>query len=305
MEMVTRYTRKSLTWVDLTSPTGGEVRALMDEFDIHPIIADELLSPSIKQKAEIKDSHLYLVIHVPMFRDGRVGTTQEVDFIVGRNVLITTRYEAVDKLHAFAKEFERDTMLGHASTGPLGSHLLFHMIEWLYRDLSDELDTMREVLERIEERIFRGKEKEMVFELSNSSRAILDFRRALLPHKELLASIELMGGKLFGADFAFYARTLQGHQAKLFAQLEQLRDLLLELRGTNDSLLSTKQNETMRILTIMALLTFPLALFVAIFDIDAKYNPIIGLPYDFWIIVGAVIVAACLMLWYFKHKRWL
>ncbi len=303
--MLTRYNRKNLTWIDLVSPTGGEVRGLMEEFDIHPLIADELLSPSTKQKAEVRGNHLYMVMHVPTFRSGRVGPTQEIDFIVGRNFLITTRYESFDRLHAFAKEFERDSMLGHTPTGPLGSHLLFHMAEWLYRDINDELDTVRGVLERIEERIFRGREKEMVFELSGASRAILDFRRALLPHKELLGSLELSGGQIFGADFAFFARTLQGRQGKIFSQLEELRDLLLELRGTNDSLLSTKQNETMRILTIMALLTFPLSLFVAIFDINAVHNPIIGLPYDFWIIVGVVIVSACLMLWYFKHKRWL
>ncbi len=303
--MVTRYTRKSLTWVDLTSPTGVEVRALLEEFDIHPIIADELLSPSTKQKAEVRGSHLYMVMHVPTFRDGRIGTTQEIDFIAGKNVLITTRYQSVDRLHSFAKEFERDSMLGHSSTGPLGSHLLFHMIEWLYRDMAEELETVRGVLERIEERIFVGKEKEMVFELSNASRALLDFGRALLPHRELLGSLELVGGRLWGADFAFYARTLQGHQTKLTTQLEQLRDLLTELRGTNDSLLTTKQNETMRVLTIMALLTFPLSLFVAIFDIDADYNPIVGLPYDFWIVVGIVVLAALLMLWYFRHKKWL
>jgi hypothetical protein len=41
---------------------------------------------------------------------------------------------------------------------------------------------------------------------------------------------------------------------------------LHELRETNNSLLTTKQNETMRVLTGMALLTFPLTLFVTISD---------------------------------------
>jgi len=82
-------------------------------------------------------------------------------------------------------------------------------------------------------------------------------------------------------------------------------DFLHELRETNNSLLSTKQNETMRVLTIMALLTFPLALFVAIFDINATSNPIIGLPYDFWIIVGAVVSVGIAMFAFFKHKKWL
>ncbi len=82
-------------------------------------------------------------------------------------------------------------------------------------------------------------------------------------------------------------------------------DTLHELRETNNSLLSTKENETMRVLTIMALLTFPLSLMVAILQIDTVHNPIRGLPYDFWIILGTVIVTGTCMVVYFKHRGWL
>ena len=54
----------------------------------------------------------------------------------------------------------------------------------------------------------------------------------------------------------------------------------------------------------MALLTFPLALVVAILGIDSPYNPIHGQPYDFWIIIGIVIVLGTCMVAYFKHKNW-
>ena len=76
---------------------------------------------------------------------------------------------------------------------------------------------------------------------------------------------------------------------------------LHELRETNNSLLTTKQNETMKVLTLMALVTFPLSLLVAIFDLNAKNNPITDIPYGFWFIVGMVIFFGTLMLWYFKR----
>lgn len=60
----------------------------------------------------------------------------------------------------------------------------------------------------------------------------------------------------------------------------------------------------MRVLTIMALLTFPLALVVSILEIDSVYNPIKGMQYDFWVIVGIVIVLGTCMIAYFKHKNW-
>ena len=300
--MITRHNHKNLSWVDLVSPTPEEVRALTEEFDLHPFMAEELLRPSVKQKAETHGEQLYVVLHFP---SGRGTKEQEVDFIVGKHFLITNHYESINPMHSFSKSFEMNSLLGHGGTSDHGGHLLCLMIRRFYHELTEDIDALRANLNRIEDRIFIGKEQEMVFDISRTSRSILDFRRALVPHKDILASLELVGGRLFGQDFAFYARTLQGDHLKVFSLLDELRDTVQELRDTNDSLLTTKQNETMRVLTIMALLTFPLSLFVAIFDINAKHNPIIGIPYDFWIIVGTVVLAAGLMLWYFRHKRWL
>ena len=80
---------------------------------------------------------------------------------------------------------------------------------------------------------------------------------------------------------------------------------LHELRETNNSLLTTKQNETMRVLTIMALLTFPLALLVAILNINSVSNPVFGMKNGFWFIVTTVVGSGAIMIWYFKHKGWL
>jgi len=78
-----------------------------------------------------------------------------------------------------------------------------------------------------------------------------------------------------------------------------------ELRETNNSLLTTKENETMRVLTLMALLIFPLDLIVTILETDSPYNPVKGPPYDFWIILGGVIMVGLCMVMYFRHKKWL
>ena len=56
--MLTRYAQRNLTWIDLVAPSAAEVRALMTEFDIDPVIAEELTSPSPKSKAEHRGGQL-------------------------------------------------------------------------------------------------------------------------------------------------------------------------------------------------------------------------------------------------------
>lgn len=303
--MLERRTHRNIEWIDLAPPSSEDVRVLMKEFGVHPLIADELLTPSVRQKTERYGDFLYLVLHIPSYSASRAHVEQEIDFVVGKRSVITAHYEEIENLRAFARAFETNALLDQSPLGSHGGHLLYLMVQRLYRGLHDELEYIRTELTRIEERIFDGKEKEMVTEISRTSRIILDFRRTLAPHKEMLASLEVAGSRLFGQEFAFYARLLQSEYLKVENGLAELKDSILELRETNNSLLSTKQNEIMKVLTIMAFVTFPLTLVSSIFGMNTNYLPIVGLRGDFWYVIGIMLVLGASFFSYFKYKRWL
>ena len=70
-------------------------------------------------------------------------------------------------------------------------------------------------------------------------------------------------------------------------------------------MVSTKQNEVMKGLAIMAFVTFPLSLIATIFGMNTHYLPIVGMRGDFWVIIGAMLFLTACFFWYFKRKRWL
>ena len=293
-----------MTWVDVVAPTPAEVRALMQEFNLDPAVAQELTSPSAKSKVERCEDTLYLVLHFPALRALHQRTEQEIDFVIGKNFLLTVRYENVDPLHFFAKSFEAQSVLGRG-TAQHGGHLFVALTQSLYRSLSAECDAQHQRLDEIEDQIFRGREREMVARISQTARIIHDFHRILAPHHEMLQSLEPAGEKLFGAGFSYHVRTVVGEYDRLLHTLERLREWLSELRETNNSLLSLKQNDIMKNLTIMAFTTFPLTLVSSLFAIDARHRPIIGMEYDFWILLGLMLVLGLLFFTFFKYKKWL
>lgn len=301
--MLARYAQQTLVWVDLVAPTPQELRAVMAEFELHPTIVEELHAPSVKSKVERLDNCLYLVLHFPALRShGRAE--QEIDFVLGKNYLITVRYENVDPLHHFAKAFEVDTVLGHAGAQH-GGHLFVSMVRSLYRSLMSECDILRGKLDDIEDMIFRGHEREMVARISAAGRIVHDFRRTLVNHQEMLASLEAPGERLWGAAFPYHMRAVLAEEARVRHSLEHLREWLAELRETNNSLLSLKQNDVMKNLTIMAFTTFPLTLFSSLFAIEARDVPILGMEGDFWIIIGIMLSCALAFFAFFKYKKWL
>jgi magnesium transporter len=307
--MLTRYAQQNLTWVDLVAPTPEEVRSLMKEFELDPLIAEELLMPSFKPKVERRGDAIFVILHFPVLRMGAsMGSAkrpeQEVDFIVGKHFLITTRYETIDPLHSFAKAFEVQSVLGRGAATH-GGHLLAAMVRRLYEGLGAECDNVHRHLLDIEEHIFNGDERRMVIELSYTGRTIHDFRQSLLPHREMLESLEPVGSRFFGAEYAYYARELMGVYERVERSLDNLYGSLNELRATNDSLLNTKQNEIMKTLTVLAFLFLPLTFITGLFGMNTVSDPIIGGKGDFWILVGMMAALAICFFVYFKKKNWL
>ncbi len=303
--MITRYTHKNLTWVDLESPTQNEVRDIMAEFAINPLAADELLTPTLKPKVDVYPNFIYMILHFPVSKHTHTDEqNQEVDFMVGKDFLITTRYDTVDPIHKFSKVFEVNSILDKSDMGTHAGYLLFYMMKKLYKAIGHELEYMENALDDIEEQIFNDQEREMVIEISKVTRELLNFKQALAAHKDVLASFDAAGKQFFGDAFAYHLRTIIGEYYRVESELKFHAETATELRETNNSLLSTKQNEVMKVLTIMAFVAFPLTLIASIFGMNSTL-PIVGQENDFLVILGIMVLTALLFFGYFKYKKWL
>lgn len=302
--MLTRYGQKDAVWIDLVQPTPTEVRSLMREFGIDPLIAEELLVPSYKPKVERRGEVVYAIFHFPLLRGLGERQEQEIDFVIGKQFLITTRYGTVDPLHALAQAFEVNTVLGRPMNHLNGGHLFTSMAKALYEALLTQSHTITRRLEDIEDRIFSGSERQMVIELSHTGRIIHDFRDALAPHREMLASLEPVSTRLFGPEFGYYLRDLLGTEERVERAVENLHNSLVELRETNNSLLSTKQNEVMKTFTVMAFIFLPLTFIGQLFGMSLSV-PLAENPYAFWMVLGVMCTVGFSIFLYFKHKGWL
>ena len=302
--MITRYSHKNLTWVDLESPTQDEVRSIMNEFHINPLAADELLAPTLKPKVDTYENFIYLILHFPAFKHSNtLNQNQEVDFVIGKNFLITARYDTIDPIHKFSKVFEVNSILDKSDMGTHAGYLFFYMIKKLYKAISHELEFLENSLDEIEEQIFRDREREMVVEISKVSRQLLNFKQALVAHKDVLSSFEAAGKSFFGTAFSYHLRTIVGEYYKVENEIKFNVETATELRETNNSLLSTKQNEVMKTLTLMSFIALPLTFIASIFGMNIEL-PLIGAESDFYIILGIMGAIAIPLFLFFRFKRW-
>ncbi len=304
--MITTIKHNNITWVNIEAPTSKEITEIAGEFNIHPLIAEELMSPTVRSKVDAYQDSLYLILHFPIYDPAsQTSVSHEVDFVIGKNFLITSEYLCFEPLKELIKDSQSQKAFRDKYFEKHPGLLLFYIIKELYEFSLRQLDHVHIKISRIEEHIFNGEEKKMVKNISLIKRDVLDFRRAIYSHDTVLKSFEEHSREIFGQSFAPYLDALNGELAKVRNITESNKETIEALQETNESLLSNKTSETMKTLTILAFITFPLTLFSNIFSMNAVFMPIIGHPFDFWIIVGVMAVATIGMLFFFKKKKWL
>jgi magnesium transporter len=307
--MISTYKNKKTIWIDLENPTKEEVRSVMEQYNLSPEIAEDLLDPTIRTRADFYPDLTYFVLHFPIHNHKKHHRfdkrNEEIDFILSKDFLITIHYSPIDTLISFSKSLEADTVLKHDHITQNPGILFVHLLDKMYTVIQDKIEEIKTTLSIYEENIFNGKEKEMVFELSTLNRVLIYFKESLMSHKEIFNIFESISLKMYEKDFEKYINHLFREYHKSVQSLEAVKAYVDELRETNNSLLSTKQNEVMKLLAIVSFITFPLTLISSIFGMNTAYLPLVGGDQDFLIIMTIMTITAIGFFLFFKKKKWL
>jgi magnesium transporter len=303
--MLKKQSYKAITWVNSESPTKDEARSLMEEFDLSPEVAQDILLPTFKDKIHIYKDYIYLVLHFPAFKHTHNKShRQEIDFVIGKNFIITNCYENIDAMEKYAKIFEVNSILDKNKSDMGPGELFLAIMTTVYQSLSDELDSINYLLREAEKKIFAGKEKDMVFELSRVGREIINFNHIINPHGTILETLKLDSAKILGEDFALELLKITNEYYKISKTLENVTEVLRELRETNNSLLSTKQNEIMKTLTIFTFFALPFSIITGFFQMNTLNTPIINNENGWFIIVGIEIIVLSIVYLIARKKEW-
>lgn len=301
--MKTVHTFKCVTWIDLDSPSQNEIHELMEQYDIDPLVGEEIANPSARPKADIYSHFIYLILHFPGLSHLE-RSVKEINFIIGKDYIITIHYSNIEFFHELKKTFEANQILQKNAVCDTGGYLFYFIMRGLYRSMSYELEYVRNMLGQIEHNIYNHAEREMVIELSRINRTLLSFKESLDLHKEVLVSYEKAGIAFFGHEYEFYTQSILGEYYKIISSITSNKDYLRELRETNDSLLDTRQNDIMQRLTIFNFFILPITLITAIFGMNT-HLPFVGNPYDFEIILGLMLCIILFIYFVLKRQGWL
>jgi magnesium transporter len=292
-------------WMDFQNPTPDDIAKIRQEFNLHPLIIEEFTVPTLRPKAVEYDGCLYLAIHIPLYDvENKTTYPAEVDVVISKGALITSHDHSIYQLTKFFDELEENEEKRSIFMEKTPGAILYYIIEMLFESCFPKLDHIVRKLDYIEDQIFAGNEKEMVFEISVVKRDILNFRRTMKPQRSVIESLAQRHYCLIEESLKPYYQDLTGTNIRIWNGLESLKETIESMEATNNSLLSNKLNLTMKVLTIFSAILLPLTVYSNIMSMSVNV-PLHTHPFAFWVHTGIMLGVAIFTIILFKLKKWL
>lgn len=296
---------KNITWIDFEDPADDDITYLQENFNIHPLAIEELITPTYQPKVVQYGNCLFFSVHIPLF-DAEHRTTYpgELDIILTDHHLITSHKQQIYQIGKFFSELDKSEGKRRLYYEKTPAHLLHHLLEILLNSCFPRLNHIAEKLDFIEGQVFAEKEKEMVFEISVLKRDILNFRRTLKPQRSILESILQKEHPFIPSEMKIYFQDLIGTNIRLWNILESQKETIEALEATNNSLLSNKLDLTMKVLTIFSAILLPMTVYSNMLAMSAQI-PFGHSPNAFWIHASLMMLLSLITITIFRVKKWL
>lgn len=288
---------KTFTWIYITKPQPEDFEFIKKRFAIHKAHLYELKSPSSRGKFEEYDDYLYLVLELPLYNEfKKTVCPKEIDLIITKDQLLTVAYEQLEPLAEFlAKGIKKNL---NAITLPEFSYkLLKTNLEFLQR----ELVHIKNDIDKINGQLINPTAL-IIEQISFIKRDVLDFIKIIEPQKIIFTKF-INRTKLFfepqNIPFFDHLKTLFD---EIVIYIKNYKEILDSGETLAQNILTVKTNETIKILTIISVFTFPLTLIAAIFAMRTESMPFVGAPGDFFIVINIMLAVAIFMFYFFKKK---
>jgi len=305
---VAELSADGLTWIHLDPPIDPEtVNALRARFGWHPLDVEDVLSKRQRPKVDdyVEDGYLFGVLHFPAY-DKAIQRLNagELDFFLGSDYLVTiSNVELLPVTRLFGRlqddERLRDELFGKGS-----GRLLYEVLDDLFDYCFPILDKIAYKLDSIEDDIEDLRSEEIVTDISKAKQEIISYRKIIKPQRPALRLLERHIERFLPEELELYFDDLVDASERIWDLLDNYKEVVEALESTNESVISHRQNDVLRLLTIFSVILLPLTLISGIFGMNVLF-PGEHTHTAFWIIVGLMVAVIVSMVAFFKYKRWL
>jgi magnesium transporter len=305
--VVHELSANGLTWVNVVAPDVETAQMLAVRFGWHPLDVEDIVSK--RQRPKVDDyedeGYLFAVLHFPVFDQSvqRLNAA-ELDLFIGHDYVVTIPNRELHPVTRLFRRCEDDELFRDQLFARGSGRLLYEILDDLFDYCFPILDKIAHKLDVIEDEMFEGASQEVVRDISNVKQEIISYRKIVKPERSTLRVLERRVEGFLPEELELYFDDIVDAAERIWDLLDNYKEVVEGLESTNESVISHRQNDVLRLLTVFTVIVLPLTMLTGVFGMNVAF-PGEGTRGAFWIIVAALVAVLLVMAGFFRWKRWL
>ena len=294
-----------VTWIDIENIHDIKLMEKIGaNYNIHPLILEDILNTDQRPKIEDMDSYAYIVLKMLGYDAKKSEITQEQVSLILKEGLVISFQEGLE-----GDAFENIRQQIKNSKGRIremgADYLAYALIDAIVDNYFLVTEKIGDRIEIIEEELVNNPSQNTLHMLHKLKKDMIFLRRAVWPLRDVIAKLEKESIGLIKEPTKLYLSDVYDHTIQIIDTVETFRDMLSGMLDIYLSSISNRLNAVMKTLTIIATVFMPLTFLAGVYGMNFKHFPelswIYGYP-AFWIVV---VLISFMMMVYFRKKKWI
>ncbi|MBT8256355.1 MAG: magnesium/cobalt transporter CorA [Bacteroidia bacterium] len=295
---------EKVDWYDIRGMHDTELIELFGEsFHIHPLVLESIADTHQRPKFDEHRTGLFIIVRALSFNKETLECSKEHVAVYFNKGFVASFQETESDLFSFVRERIRG---GKTRIRQRGSdYLAYALIDAIVDNYYVVLEEMEEVIEGLDEEMMDDPTMENKTKIHQLKKQLMKLRKSVAPLREAIAGFSKSDSEFIEDQNYVFLRDLYEHTVQVTDAIDSYRDLMNGLQELFISEVSFRMNKVMQLLTLISVIFIPLTFLAGIYGMNFEYIPELKYHNAYFILLGAMVVIAGVLLWLFKRKHWL
>lgn len=292
-----------VSWINIDGLRKADVEMVCNAFDIHNLIAEDILSINQRPKMDEVDNILFCLLNMLYFNDDNATVEHEqISIVLGKDYVISFQEDAErDVFNPLREKLNNaNTKIRHRGA----DYLCYTLLDMIVDNYFFVMEKLGEKIEGLEEEVVRSNSKHSLVRINAIKKELLVLKRNTTPLRELINGFIRSESELLEDRTTKYFKDVYDHIIQASDLVENYRDMMVSMQDLYLNNVNLRMNEVMKVMAIVTCLMAPATVIGGIFGMNFETIPSLHNRYGFYITVSLMLLIPMWMLWGFKKKGW-
>jgi magnesium transporter len=294
----------TVTWINIDGLHEIDIiEKIGQHFNIHPLVLEDILNTGQRPKTEEFENLIFVVLKMLHYnKNSKNMGSEQFSLVLGSNFLLTFQEIQGDVFKTVRERIRKPkTRIRKSGCDYLAYALIDAIVDYYFVIL----EAIGDRIEDLEIQLLDNPTHDTLESIHEMKREMIYLRKQIWPIREIINSLVKSESSLIQEYMHIFFRDVYDHTVQIIDTIESYRDILAGMLDIYLSTLSNKMNEVMKVLTIIATIFIPITFIAGIYGMNFKFMPELEWRWGYAMVWVVIVVAAGIMIGFFKKKKWL